>query len=86
MWKIKWYNGYEVEKPAGLDPAGNAVYLRDYFPGNPFRKNKFNNDLTAEKPICTPAVIGSGFYGAMHQPQILTFFFGMILITLYSYL
>ena len=38
---------------------GNLTYLRDYFPGQPFRKNKFNK-AGLELPICTPAIDGSG--------------------------
>lgn len=49
--KSKWYNGYF--------PEPGPPYLRDYFPGQPFRQNKFSlkgNDLV----VCTPSIQGSG--------------------------
>lgn len=38
--KTKWFNGYEPENPrAGMmGLGGNLTYLREYFPGQPFRK------------------------------------------------
>lgn len=47
--KSKWYNGYFPEPPP---------YKRDYFPGQPFRQNKFSlagNDMV----VCTPSIQGS---------------------------
>jgi hypothetical protein len=32
-------------------------YLREYFPGQPFRKNKYFKKSGQEQAICTPAVL-----------------------------
>lgn len=61
LWRCgqsKFFNGYEPE-PAVIGMDGNATYLRDYFPGQPFRKNRYNRK-GQEIPICTPAVRGAG--------------------------
>lgn len=55
--KSKYFNGYSAESPRYVN--GNATYLRDYFPGQPFRENKYNKN-GHEEPICTPAMTGSG--------------------------
>lgn len=55
---MEYFNGYEPEKPASIDEEGYAVYLRDYFPGGPFVKNKFKAN-GHEKPVCTPAITGA---------------------------
>ena len=55
--KSEYFDGYEPEIPT-VDANGNVSYLRDYFPGQPFRQNKYTqggNEIT----ICTPAVDGS---------------------------
>lgn len=60
LWRCgqsKYFNGYEPEQPTLL-ASGNMSYLRDYFPGQPFRKNKYNRK-GGEIPICTPAVRGA---------------------------
>lgn len=62
IWRCgdsKFFNGYSPEMPT-LDFFGEPVYLRDYFPGQPFRKNLFNK-AGLEIPICTPALDGSAF-------------------------
>ena len=57
--KTKYFNGYFPEYPSS-STSGNSSYLREYFPGQPFRKNKFVKKTGEEIPICTPAVKGSG--------------------------
>jgi hypothetical protein len=54
-----FFNGYAPEAPTS-DSEGNPVYLRDYFPGQPFAENKFNLE-NLPLPICTPAIDGSGY-------------------------
>jgi hypothetical protein len=51
--KTKYFNGYYPEKP-----GASGTYYREYFPGQPFRTNKYTltND---EIPICTPALVGA---------------------------
>lgn len=59
MWRCgdpRYFDGYEAEKPTNV--AGNDTYLRDYFPGSPWRENKYNRRKN-EVPICTPALDGS---------------------------
>jgi hypothetical protein len=69
--KSKYFNGYEPETP--IMDQGNATYLRDYFPGQPFRKNKYtprNNEL----PICTPALNGKA-----SKTQVISWLFGILI-------
>ena len=56
--RSKFFNGYEPEVPSGNDVNGTPIYLRDFFPGQPFRQNKFDKDY---KPVavCTPSVFGN---------------------------
>ncbi len=56
--KSKYFNGYDPESPSSVDANGNPQYLRDYFPGQPFRENKFNLEDNPI-PICTPSIKGS---------------------------
>lgn len=69
--KSKYFNGYEPEIPLTMESIEvndsttgevetiqSPVYLRDYFPGQPWRENKYSlkgNELRQ----CTPAVTGS---------------------------
>lgn len=47
----KYFNGYFAEKSI------SGIYFREYFPGQPWRTNKYT--LTKdERPICTPATTG----------------------------
>ena len=63
--KTKYFNGYFPESPsASSDGTSSYTYLREYFPGQPFRKNKFVKKTGQEEPICTPAVKGSGQGGS----------------------
>ena len=59
--KSKWFNGYFPEYPRMQN--GELVYLRDYFPGQPWRKNKYKknekDNILEELPICTPAITGA---------------------------
>ena len=60
IWRCgpsQFYNGYEPEEPTG-GGYGEVTYMRDYFPGQPFRENKFNLE-GFQKKICTPAIDGS---------------------------
>ena len=56
--RSKFFNGYEPEIPDGNDVNGTPIYLRDFFPGQPFRQNKFDKDY---KPVavCTPSIFGA---------------------------
>lgn len=65
--KSKWFNGYFPEGADGNCPGANcSIYFRDYFPGQPFRTNKFEKitgprapgQKGPEIPICTPAISG----------------------------
>ncbi|RYH20071.1 hypothetical protein EON65_24710 [archaeon] len=60
LWRCgqsKYFNGYEPEVPV-VNAQGNVTYLRDYFPGQPFRKNKYTTG-GSEIGFCTPAITGS---------------------------
>jgi hypothetical protein len=62
LWRCgqsKYFNGYAPEiGTTGID--GNVTYMRDYFPGQPFRQNKYTKG-GSELAICTPAVLGAAF-------------------------
>jgi hypothetical protein len=66
LWRCgrsKYFNGYEPEAPMiGLD--GNATYMRDYFPGQPFRQNTYTPG-GSEHIICTPALLGGAPSGKL---------------------
>jgi hypothetical protein len=80
LWRCgqsKYFNGYFPEPPA-VSKDGNLTYLRDYFPGQPWRKNKFNKH-GSELPICTPSVRGAA------SQQFSTSRVGLFLLTLISF-
>ena len=54
--KSKYFNGYEPEEPNQIN--GTMTYMREYFPGQPFRQNKYTTG-GGEFPVCTPALLGS---------------------------
>lgn len=56
--RSKFFNGYEAEIPEGNDVNGTPIYLRDFFPGQPFRQNKFDKDYQPVA-VCTPSIFGS---------------------------
>ena len=62
--KSKWFNGnepdpgYDGYKGDHLSTYPNTTYLREYFPGQPFRQNKYTT-MGVERPICTPAIINA---------------------------
>jgi hypothetical protein len=61
LWRCgqsKFFNGYVPEIPTAAI-GGNVSYMRDYFPGQPWRENKFNR-AGKEIPVCTPSVVGQG--------------------------
>ena len=61
LWRCgdtKYFNGYFPESISKTND-GNTTYLREYFPGQPFTKNKFMKKTGNEEPICTPAVKGA---------------------------
>ena len=60
--KSKYFNGYRPEKPS-KDSEGNVTYLRDFFPGQPFRDNKFFSG-GSEAAVCTPAIDGAAAPGS----------------------
>lgn len=61
--KSMYFNGYEPEAPITDSVTGEVTYLREYFPGQPFRENKYTTG-GSELPICTPAITGSAPQGA----------------------
>lgn len=61
-YKSKYFNDLVPEEPRP-NAQGNLTYLREYFPGQPFRKNKYTT-MGVEIPICTPAIRGAGAHGA----------------------
>jgi hypothetical protein len=59
LWRCgdaKYFDGYEPEPPTVV--AGSATYLREYFPGSPWRQNKFNLE-NLPLYICTPSIDGA---------------------------
>mmetsp|Transcript_27846 Transcript_27846/g.28096 ORF Transcript_27846/g.28096 Transcript_27846/m.28096 type:complete len:260 (-) Transcript_27846:97-876(-) len=57
LWRCyesKYFNGWGPEQP-----TGNRTYLRDFFPGQPFRENRFDKNGDT-MPLCTPALKGNG--------------------------
>jgi hypothetical protein len=56
--KTEYFNGHYPEKPSGVDSDGNPIYLRDYFPGQPWVTNKFSQG-GHELAVCTPAIDGA---------------------------
>lgn len=46
-----------------ISPSGNVSYLREYFPGQPFRENKYSAKGGSELTVCTPAVDGGASGG-----------------------
>lgn len=62
IWRCgspRFFNGYSPESPS-YDVFGEPHYLRDYFPGQPFRENQFNKK-GLEIPICTPSIDGAAY-------------------------
>lgn len=59
IWRCgetEFFDGYEAEVP---DIRGSQViYMREYFPGSPWRSNKFNKE-NLPLAICTPALDGA---------------------------
>jgi len=89
LWRCgpsKWFNGNEPELPAyNPDPEGgtipaNLTYLREYMPGQPFRKNKYTL-AGVEVPICTPAILGSAntYKNSIYISYLLILFISIIL-------
>lgn len=56
--KPKWYNS--AEGPENPKDGFTPDYDRDYFPGSPFRKNKFKPDGITPYHICTPGTQAAG--------------------------
>ena len=57
----KYFNGQGPETPGINKTTGAIVYLRDFFPGQPWEENHITPG-GGELPICTPAVVGSGHH------------------------
>ena len=54
MWRCgptQYMNGYKAETPN----SATGTYLRDFFPSQPFRANKFNSK-NQPVVVCTPSV------------------------------
>jgi len=47
--------GFEIDVQ-GFDPLGNQYFLRSFFPGQPFRQNRFEADGQTPIVICTPSI------------------------------
>lgn len=56
--RTEYFNGHEPEKPASRDAEGNPIYLRDYYPGQPWVTNKFSQG-GHELAVCTPSLDGA---------------------------
>ena len=59
LWRCgetKYFDGYEPETPS--ISGADVIYMREYFPGSPWRTNKFNKENIPLK-ICTPSIDGS---------------------------
>lgn len=67
---MEYMNGYEPEQPSGTTSDGGYIYLRDYFPGGPFVKNKYKAN-NHERPICTPAILGSANNNMHSNPLVI---------------
>ncbi|CAM9264295.1 unnamed protein product [Pylaiella littoralis] len=60
MWRCgesQYFNGYEAEEPE-TDSNGDPVYLRDFFPGQPFRDVEWASRRQPEI-VCTPSIRGA---------------------------
>eukprot|EP00904_Undaria_pinnatifida_P006650 jgi/Undpi1/3114/HiC_scaffold_15.g06488.m1 len=60
MWRCgesQYFNGYEAEEP-DTDENGDPVYLRDFFPGQPFRDVEWTS-RRQPKVVCTPSIKGA---------------------------
>lgn len=61
LWRCgrsKFFNGYAPEPQQGQDVNGTPIYFRDYFPGQPFRQNKFDKSYLPVA-VCTPSIFGA---------------------------
>jgi hypothetical protein len=70
----EFMNGYEAEEPN----AKTGQFLRDFFPGQPFRANKFdrkNNPIT----VCTPSIKNAA--GRRSGSWLLTVLLSSLLLT-----
>ena len=59
IWRCgypQFFDHYKPEVPQKIN--GQFVYMRDYYPGSPWRDNKFNKE-NIPLQICTPAIFGS---------------------------
>lgn len=59
IWRCgddKYFNGYEPEVPTIR--GSEVIYMREYFPGSPWRTNKFNKE-NIPLIICTPSLDGA---------------------------
>lgn len=58
LWRCgdsKYFNGYEAEEPE-IDGNGDPVYMRDFFPGQPFEDVSFTRGKA--DIVCTPSIKG----------------------------
>lgn len=56
--RTEYFNGNDPESPAGFDANGDPIYLRDYYPGQPWVRNKYSQG-GHELAVCTPAIDGA---------------------------
>eukprot|EP00501_MAST-03F_sp_TOSAG23-6_P001012 GSMAST32.ASY1.ANO1.1052.1 assembled CDS len=69
MWRCgpeKWQNGMDgPEEASGQDDEGYPMFLRDFFPGHPFRDNIIREDEDGddiEIVVCTPSLKNAVLY------------------------
>ena len=89
LWRCgpsKWFNGNYPELPAHNPDTedgtikANLTYLREYMPGQPFRKNKYTL-MGNEHVICTPAILGAG--SKTENINYILILIGLIILVMY---
>ena len=78
--KSKYFNGYAPESPSGFDGNGTPMYYRDYFPGQPFRANKFDKSKNPVA-VCTPSILGAAARSTGHSSGMGLFFVSVVGVT-----
>jgi hypothetical protein len=62
MWRCgpsELLNAYDVEEPTSNSRGINNVFHRSFFPGQPWRANRFEEDNRTPLVVCTPSLEGS---------------------------
>ncbi len=57
----EWHNGNEPEEMLFYNDAGSyPILMRDFFPGQPFRENQYEDEARKiPKIVCTPSIPGA---------------------------